>query len=201
MIEVNPTSLPGVLMLEPRILRDSRGYFLEAFVAPRLRPAGIACEFVQDNLSFSAEGVLRGVHFQLGSDGNPGQAKLVRAVTGRILDVAVDLRRGSASFGKCFGTELSASNGRALFIPAGFGHGFYALEPSHVLYKCSDIYRPELERGIAWNDPELAIAWPSRTPLLSPRDASLPGLAELADTDLPADASDAKSCTPEEVVS
>ena len=185
MIELLTTTLPGVLSVVPRVLRDSRGYFLETYVLARFREAGVACEFVQDNLSFSGAGVLRGIHFQLGVDGRPGQAKLVRAISGRVIDVAVDLRRGSRTFGQWLQTELSAANQRALFIPAGFGHAFYALEPSHVLYKCSDVYRPERERGVAWNDPAIAVAWPGSAPMLSARDAALPRLAELGDADLP----------------
>jgi len=185
MISLLTTTLPGVLSVEPRVLRDSRGYFLETYVLPRFREAGVTCEFVQDNLSFSEAGVLRGIHFQLGVDGNPGQAKLVRAISGRVIDFAVDLRRGSSTFGQWLQTELSAANQRALFIPAGFGHAFYALDPSHVLYKCSDVYRPERERGVVWNDPMLAITWPGSSPIVSVRDASLPRLAELGDADLP----------------
>jgi dTDP-4-dehydrorhamnose 3,5-epimerase len=185
MIELCTTTLPGVLSVRPRVLRDSRGYFYESYVLPRFREAGITCELVQDNISFSEAGVLRGIHFQLGVDGNPGQAKLVRAVSGKVIDYAVDLRRGSRTFGQWLQTELSAANHHALFIPAGFGHAFFALEPSHVLYKCSDVYRPERERGVVWNDPTLAISWPGSSPVISGRDASLPRLAELGDADLP----------------
>ena len=185
MIDLLPAGLPGVLIVAPHVLRDSRGFFLETYVLPLFRQAGVASEFVQDNLSFSVAGVLRGIHFQLGVDGRPGQAKLVRAITGSVVDVAVDLRRGSPTFGQSVQTELSASNQRALFIPPGFGHGFYALEPSHVFYKCSDIYRPERERGVVWNDPTLAIRWPLAEPVLSGRDAALPRLSALSAADLP----------------
>lgn len=185
MIELLETALPGVFVVEPRVRRDQRGFFLETYVRPRFQEAGIDCEFVQDNLSFSTANVLRGIHFQLGWRGQPGQAKLVRAITGRIVDVAVDLRQGSPTFGQWVQAELSADNQRAIFIPAGFGHAFYALEPSHVFYKCSDLYRPELERGVVWNDPSLSIAWPGQSPQVSARDAALPRLAALSEADLP----------------
>jgi dTDP-4-dehydrorhamnose 3,5-epimerase len=199
MIELLHTALPGVFVVVPRVLRDRRGFFLETYVRPRFQEAGIACDFVQDNLSYSTAGVLRGIHFQLGWQGQPGQAKLVRAITGRIVDVAVDLRRGSPTFGQWVQTELSADNQRALFIPAGFGHAFYALEPSHVFYKCSDVYRPEQERGVVWNDPSLSIAWPGQSPQVSARDAALPRLAELSEADLPPSREHGESRHKEEV--
>jgi dTDP-4-dehydrorhamnose 3,5-epimerase len=180
-MRVTPTALPEVLIIEPRVLADERGFFLEIHARHRLAEAGIDVEFVQDNLSHSRAGVLRGLHYQLGV----GQAKLITLASGRILDVAVDIRRGSPTFGRWEAVELDARAHWMVYIPAGFAHGFFSLEESDIIYKCSDRYRPELERGIAWDDPTLAIDWPSRAPLLSPRDAQLPRLAAVGAEDLP----------------
>jgi dTDP-4-dehydrorhamnose 3,5-epimerase len=179
------TDLPGVWILEPRVFEDARGHFFEAFNARTLAALGLERRFVQDNESFSHRGVLRGLHYQLGRP----QAKLVRAVRGEVFDVAVDVRRGSPTFGRWTGAVLSEDNRRQVFIPEGFAHGFYVLSPTAVvLYKCSDFYAPEEERGIAWNDPKIAIAWPippGAPPSLSARDAAFPTLAEARPEDLP----------------
>lgn len=172
-MRVIATELPGVRVIEPRIFDDERGFFLEVHARHKFVEAGIDVDFVQDNHSHSRAGVLRGLHYQLGV----GQAKLIKLMTGRVLDVAVDIRRGSPTFRRWVAVELDARAHRMIFIPAGFAHGFYTLEEADVIYKCTDRYRPELERGVAWDDPELAIEWPARDPLLSPKDAALPRLS------------------------
>lgn len=174
-MKATPTELPEVLMLEPRVHSDERGHFFESWNASRFAEiTGVGVSFVQDNHSSSAAGVLRGIHYQVVRP----QGKLVRVVLGRIFDVAVDLRRSSARFGKWVGTELSAENKRQLWIPPGFGHAFLALsDPAEVVYKTTEYWLPEFDRCIAWNDPKLAICWPlSGVPILSERDASAPGL-------------------------
>ncbi len=179
------TTLPGVCILEPRVFEDARGHFFESYRADTLASLGIPCPFVQDNQSFSRRGVLRGLHYQIGRP----QGKLVRVLQGEIFDVAVDIRRGSPTFGKWAGETLSAANRRQMFVPAGFAHGFLALsETAEILYKCSDLYAPSEERGIAWNDPGIAIAWPLRgaTPQINEKDARLPTLERAPEKDLPA---------------
>lgn len=164
---VRETQLPGVLVIEPRVFEDARGWFMETYHGPRLAEAGIDLPFVQDNHSFSREGVLRGLHYQIKCP----QGKLVRVVRGAIFDVAVDLRRNSATFRKWFGTTLSAEDRQQVYIPPGFAHGFLALSDAEVTYKCTDIYRPECERTLVWNDPDVGIAWPlDQAPLLSEKD-------------------------------
>jgi dTDP-4-dehydrorhamnose 3,5-epimerase len=180
-VTVIETALQGVRIVEPRVFRDERGAFAESWRADRYREAGLETRFVQDNVSFSRAGVLRGLHYQHPSD----QAKLVTALTGRILDIAVDVRRGSPTFGRWVGVELSGDSLRQLFIPEGFAHGFFALEDALVSYKCSRVYTPEHERSIRWDDPELAIEWPAEAPFLSPKDAAAPLLAELEPGSLP----------------
>jgi dTDP-4-dehydrorhamnose 3,5-epimerase len=151
-----PTSLNGVFILEPRVFRDDRGFFLESYNRRLMQEAGIRNEFVQDNHSYSSRNVLRGLHYQLK---NP-QGKLVRVAAGEILDVAVDLRRSSASFGNWEAVRLSGENFRMLWIPVGFAHGFRVLsDTAHVLYKATNFYTPEHERTLAWNDPQLQINW------------------------------------------
>jgi dTDP-4-dehydrorhamnose 3,5-epimerase len=173
-----PTELPGVLLIEPAVFRDARGFFLESYHAARFAEAGIEAPFVQDNHSFSVRGTLRGLHGQLRFP----QGKLVRCTEGSVFDVAVDVRRGSPSFGRWAGFELSAENFRQLWIPPGFLHGFCALsERAQVQYKCTELYRPEDEVGVVWNDPELAIHWPVEAPLLSDKDRALPRLASVVD--------------------
>jgi dTDP-4-dehydrorhamnose 3,5-epimerase len=166
-MKVIPTDLPGVLIVEPRVFADDRGHFFESYQAERYAAAGLPARFVQDNHSHSIVGTVRGLHYQL----RHPQAKLVRVIRGSILDVAIDIRRGSPTFGRWFATELSAANRRQLFIPAGFAHGFCVpAEPSDVEYKCSDYYAADDQCGIIWNDPTLAIPWPVAEALLSEKD-------------------------------
>ncbi len=174
---VTPTeALPDVLILEPRVFRDDRGFFVETYHAPRYRAAGIDAAFVQDNHSRSERGTLRGLHWQTAP--HP-QAKLVRVLAGEVLDVAVDIRAGSPTFGRWASVILSADNFRQLFIPVGFAHGFLVLsDRAEIEYKCSDVYDPASERGLMWNDPDLAIAWPTTAPILSPRDQGHPPFAD-----------------------
>ncbi|MFG0723402.1 dTDP-4-dehydrorhamnose 3,5-epimerase [Pseudomonas sp. GLN_6] len=163
------TELPGVLILEPKVFGDERGFFFESFNARAFAEAtGLPCEFVQDNHSRSQRGVLRGLHYQV----QQAQGKLVRVTAGEVYDVAVDLRRSSPTFGKWVGTLLSAENKRQLWVPAGFAHGFLVLsEFAEFLYKTTDYYAPEHERCIRWDDPSLAIDWPlDGAPQLSAKD-------------------------------
>jgi dTDP-4-dehydrorhamnose 3,5-epimerase len=170
------TDLPGVLLVDPDLFRDPRGYFLETFHERKYRESGIAHSFVQDNQSRSTRGTLRGLHAQL----RKPQGKLVRALQGEIFDVAVDIRPGSPTFGKWTGAKLSADDFRQMFIPPGFAHGFCVLsDVAEVAYKCTDFYDRSDEIGLRWNDPAVGIAWPIRDPLLSDKDAALPTLAEL----------------------
>jgi dTDP-4-dehydrorhamnose 3,5-epimerase len=165
-----PGRLPGIYVVEPRIFEDDRGSFQELFHRGRFADAGIEVNFVQDNLSRSRRGVLRGLHYQV----QQPQAKFVRVLRGEVFDVAVDLRRSSPTFGQWEGFRLSESNQQAVFIPAGFAHGFSVLTDSaEVLYKCSDLYAPEHERTLLWNDPDVGVEWPLEgEPLLSPKDAA-----------------------------
>jgi dTDP-4-dehydrorhamnose 3,5-epimerase len=180
-----PTELPGVLVLEPQVFRDERGFFLESYRADECAQHDIPA-FVQDNHSRSVGGTLRGLHLQR----RRMQGKLVRAVEGEIFDVAVDVRRGSPTFGKWVGVTLSADNYRQCYIPPGFAHGFCVLtSTAEVEYKCTDYYDPASEIGIAWNDPSLAIRWPVETPILSPRDSRHPTMAAQMDQ-LPAFSTD-----------
>ena len=166
-MRVVPTELPGVLVIEPAVHRDARGFFLESYNERRYREAGIADRFVQDNHSRSGRGALRGLHAQVR---NP-QGKLVRVIEGEIFDVAVDVRRGSPTFGQWMGVTLSAENFRQCYLPPGFAHGFAVVSAvAQVEYKCTDIYDPKGELGIAWNDPAIGIDWPVAGPLLSERD-------------------------------
>lgn len=172
-----PTALPGVILVEPDVFRDDRGFFLETYHRERYRAGGIAEDFVQDNHSKSRAGTLRGLHAQRGEN---AQGKLVRAVEGEIFDVAVDIRRGSPTFGKWVGEILSAENFRQLYVPAGFLHGFCVLsETAQIEYKCTHFYSRGNELSVLWNDPDLAIAWPLAEPLLSAKDAAAPRLREL----------------------
>jgi dTDP-4-dehydrorhamnose 3,5-epimerase len=173
---IEPTSLPGVYTFTPQVYRDPRGFIFESYNQGIWRTAGVDTTFVQDNHSKSARGTLRGLHFQLAP---AAQVKLVRVVRGAVWDVAVDIRVGSPTFGQWLGIELSADNFCQLYIPEGFAHGFCVLsDEAEVLYKTSLFYSPAHERGIAWNDPDLGIAWPVETPLLSNRDAHAPSLAD-----------------------
>jgi dTDP-4-dehydrorhamnose 3,5-epimerase len=171
------TSLPGVILIEPKVFGDDRGFFMETYHLERFRAAGIAAEFVQDNHSRSARGVLRGLHYQ---EPQP-QGKLVRCTRGALFDVAVDIRSGSPTFAKWFGVELSESNHRMLWIPPGFAHGFCALEEgSDLVYKCTALYCGANDRAILWNDPDIAIAWPVDSPRLSEKDAAAAALRTAA---------------------
>lgn len=168
-MNVIETTLPEVKILEPRVFGDERGFFLESWNAQTFAGLGLDLDFVQDNHSRSAKGVLRGIHYQV----EKPQGKLVRVTAGAVFDVAVDLRRSSPNFGKWVGVELSAKNHRMLWVPAGFGHGFLTLEDgTDFMYKCTDLYAPALERCVAWNDPEVGIDWPlgDITPALSAKD-------------------------------
>jgi dTDP-4-dehydrorhamnose 3,5-epimerase len=163
-----PGRLDGVVLIEPKIFEDDRGSFQELFHRGRFAEAGLNLDFVQDNISHSRRGVLRGLHYQI----DQPQAKLVRVLHGEIFDVAVDLRKTSPTFGQWEGYRLSAANGHSLLIPVGFAHGFYVLsETADVLYKCSSLYAPGSERTLLWNDPQLKIDWPlAGTPILSAKD-------------------------------
>ena len=175
-MNVAPTDLPGVIVLEPRVFEDRRGFFFESYHAERYARAGLPERFVQDNHSRSIPGTLRGLHYQL----RHPQGKLVRVIVGSVFDVAVDIRRGSPSFGRWVGVELSAANKRQLYIPPGFAHGYCVpRQESELEYKCTDYYAPEDERGLAWNDPTIAIAWPlTAPPLISDKDKALPRLTD-----------------------
>jgi dTDP-4-dehydrorhamnose 3,5-epimerase len=174
-----PTSLDGVLLLEPAVHGDDRGFFVETFRANVWGELGIDVEFVQDNHSRSRRGTLRGMHFQT----DPGQAKLVRCARGQILDVVVDLRRDSDTFGRWDGHELDDANLRQLWVPVGFAHGFCVLsEEADVVYKCSSYYDPATEAGIAYDDPDVGIAWPNLELLVSERDRAAPRLADITES-------------------
>ncbi|GFN32786.1 dTDP-4-dehydrorhamnose 3,5-epimerase [Paenibacillus xylaniclasticus] len=176
-MKVTETRLPGVKLIEPAVFGDHRGFFTESYNEQRLAEFGITHRFVQDNHSLSVEaGVLRGLHYQL----NPkAQTKLVRVTAGAIYDVVVDIRRGSPTFGQWQGFILSAENKRQLLVPQGFAHGFCTLVANcEVQYKVDEYYSPENDRGIAWNDPALAIDWPTNSPILSDKDGKHPVLAD-----------------------
>jgi len=173
-----PTKLDGVVLVEPDVFGDERGFLLETYRDPSWRELGIDVEFVQDNHSRSRAGILRGLHFQT----SPGQAKLVRCGRGRIWDVAVDLRRDSPTYRGWEGYELDDSRHRQLFVPVGFAHGFCVLsDVADVAYKLSSLYDPATERGISWDDPDVGVEWPISEPLLSDRDRIAPRLADVAD--------------------
>jgi dTDP-4-dehydrorhamnose 3,5-epimerase len=166
-VKTIPTELPGVLIIEPRVFSDARGFFFESYHAERFAQAGLPDDFVQDNHSCSVRDTIRGLHYQL----RRPQAKLVRVIRGAAFDVAVDVRRGSPTFGRWVGVELSGENRRQMFIPIGFAHGFCVTsEVAEVEYKCTDFYVPDDQRGVQWNDPTIGITWPAREPILSERD-------------------------------
>jgi len=175
-MQVVKTSIPDVLIFEPKVFGDERGFFLESFNERVMRKAGLNYSFVQDNHSRSTRNVLRGLHYQI----RQPQGKLVRVVVGRVFDVAVDLRRKSATFGKWVGMELNAENKKMFWIPPGFAHGFQVLsESADFLYKATDYYAPEHERSILWNDPVIGIEWPlNGEPLLSVKDRAAVPLAQ-----------------------
>ena len=171
------TRIDGLVLLEPEVHGDERGFLVETFSAAAWRELGVDADFVQDNHSRSRAGILRGLHFQT----TPGQAKLVRCLRGRIWDVGVDLRRGSPTYGEWEGYELDDELHRQLYVPVGFAHGFCVLsEVADVHYKLSSLYDPATEAGIAWDDPDVAVDWPLYDPQLSQRDATAPRLAEVA---------------------
>lgn len=178
-----PTRLPEVLIIEPRVFGDERGYFFESWAAARYEAAGIAGPFVQDNISRSRRGILRGLHLQ-----NPhAQGKLVSAVAGEVFDVAVDVRAGSPRFGQWVGVVLSDANRRQLWVPPGFAHGFCVTSDEAIFhYKCTDSYHPECEQSVRWDDPAIGIAWPVDAPTLNDKDRNAPRLAEIARDRLPA---------------
>lgn len=180
-MQVRATRFPEVKRIEPRHFGDARGQLLELWSRPRYAAHGIPTDFVQANHSINRAGAVRGLHFRVGV----GQEKLVWVVRGRILDVVLDIRRGSPTFGTWTSVELSADNHHQLYIPAGFAHGFVALEDAEVQYLLSDCYRPELERGVSWRDPSLALPWPGTGAVLSDRDAALPRLADVSESDFP----------------
>lgn len=182
-MKVTPTALPDVLLVEPTVFGDARGFFFESYSARRYAEAGIAATFVQDNVSLSQRGVLRGLHFQ-----HPyGQGKLVGALTGEVFDVAVDVRRGSPTFGRWVGECLSAENKRQLYVPPGFAHGFLVMsDEALVAYKCTELYHPEAERSIRWDDPRIAIEWPIDGPVVSTKDVGAPTLDAMPEEFLPA---------------
>ena len=169
-MKFTPTTIPDIILIEPKVFGDQRGFFMETYQEQKFAEAGIAVTFVQDNHSGSGQGILRGLHYQI----HQTQGKLVRVVAGEIFDVAVDLRRSSPTFGQWVGDYLSADNKRQLWIPVGFAHGFYVLsEWAEVLYKATDYYAPEWERTINWGDPAIGIEWPlldGREPILSTKD-------------------------------
>lgn len=165
------TQIPDVILIEPKVFSDERGFFLESYQKNRFAEAGIALDFVQDNHSKSQQGTLRGLHYQI----QQAQGKLVRVVSGEIFDVAVDIRKNSPTFGKWVGDYLSAENRRMLWVPPGFAHGFYVTSAeAEVLYKATDYYAPQWERSIVWNDPTIGVKWPigNAEPILSPKDAA-----------------------------
>jgi len=172
-VKFHATPLSGVVLVEPRVFEDARGFFMETYHAPRFAAAGIGQEFVQDNHTRSVKSTLRGLHFQV----TRPQGKLVRVVAGEVFDVAVDLRRGSPTFARWHGLVLSAENRLQIYIPPGFGHGFCVLsDTADVLYKCTEVYDPGGDRSIRWDDPRIGIDWPVRDPLLSAKDAAAPTL-------------------------
>lgn len=178
-----PTELDGVLILEPDVFEDRRGFFMETFHQQKYQQIGIKWQFVQDNLSFSIKDTIRGLHYQKKFP----QAKLVQVITGEIFDVAVDIRPGASTYGKWTGVYLSDKNRRQMMVPAGFAHGFCVCSrTAHVWYKCSDFYKPDDEGGINWQDPGIGIDWPVKNPIISEKDKRFPFLRDLAPEDLPA---------------
>lgn len=174
----SPT-LPEVIIVEPELFQDDRGYFLEMYHGKKFQEAGIKGNFVQDNRSRSRRGTIRGLHYQIGRP----QGKLIWALSGEVFDVAVDIRKGSSTFGEWFGMTLTGESKNGLYIPPNFAHGFCVLsEEAEFLYKCSDFYSPKDERCIRWNDPDLAIHWPVENPVISEKDANAP---LLKDAELP----------------
>jgi dTDP-4-dehydrorhamnose 3,5-epimerase len=180
-VNVLPTELPGVLVIEPRVFAEARGWFTETWNGPRYAGHGLPSAFVQDNVSFSIPHVLRGLHYQLPN----GQGKLVSVLEGEVYDVAVDIRPDSPTFGRWVGVTLSSENHRQLWVPVGFAHGFYVRKPALVTYKVDATYDPRSERGVLWSDEDLGIDWPGREPVLSEKDARAPRLKDIPHDLLP----------------
>jgi len=181
-MQITQTNLNGVLIIEPRIFSDGRGFFFESYHRERYRQYGIRNDFVQDNLSYSMKDTLRGLHYQ-----NPhSQAKLVQVLSGEVFDVALDIRSGSPTFGQWTGIILSSENKKQFYIPIGFAHGFCVLSDTAIFsYKCDDFYSPDCEGGIFWSDPDLGIDWPVKAPLLSDKDGKYPCLKDIPHERLP----------------
>lgn len=181
-MKVTPMAIEDVLLIEPAVFGDARGFFMETYNESRYAEAGIPARFVQDNMSRSGRGTLRGLHLQ-----HPhGQGKLVWAVTGEVFDVAVDVRVGSPTFGQWVSARLSEENKHQFYVPPGFAHGFCVLSESATFaYKCTDLYHPETEVGVAWDDPAIGIDWPVDAPILSPKDREHRRLAEIPEAELP----------------
>ena len=174
-MEFIQTEIPDVILIKPSVIEDHRGFFMESYHIEKFKIGGIHCTFVQDNHAKSVQNTLRGLHFQV----QYPQAKLLRCLKGKVFDVAVDIRQDSPYFGKWVGKELSEENSYQLYIPEGFAHGYYVIsETAEIAYKCSEIYHPQDEQGIRWNDPEIAINWPSQNPILSEKDKALPMMAD-----------------------
>ena len=174
-MEFIQTKIPNVILIKPKVFEDRRGYFMESYHVEKFKLAGIDSIFVQDNHAKSVKDTLRGLHFQV----NFPQAKLLRCLKGKVFDVAVDLRKDSPYYGQWVGEELSEDNKCQLFIPSGFAHGYYVLsETAEITYKCSEIYHPEDEQGLRWDDPDIAIDWPGTDPILSEKDRQLPPLKD-----------------------
>ena len=181
-MKITKTPLPGVLVIGPSVFPDDRGFFLETFHQEKYADIGLTKPFVQDNHSHSEHGVLRGLHYQL----HRPQAKLVFVVNGEIFDVAVDIRRGSPTFGQWTGVRLSSQNHKQIFVPEGFAHGFIVLsETADVIYKCTDLFTPGDAYGIMWSDPSIAIDWPIDSPILSAKDKQNPNLSDVIPDNLP----------------
>ena len=181
-MEIKNTALPGVIILKPKRFNDNRGFFVETYHKEKYQELGINCNFVQDNLSFSTQGVLRGLHYQV----HHQQAKLVQCLHGHIFDAVVDVRFGSATFGKWVGVEISEANGYQIFIPEGYAHGFCVLSENALFaYKCSNFYRPDDEGGINYADPEIAIFWPKIKFIISEKDKQYPFLNQISRDSLP----------------
>jgi dTDP-4-dehydrorhamnose 3,5-epimerase len=182
MIKTIPTKIADLVIIEPKIFGDNRGFFMETYRESFYKAAGIQTQFIQDNVSYSVKGTLRGMHFQI----KQPQAKLVQVLTGEVFDVAVDLRPNSSTFGKWEGVYLSDTNKRQLYIPEGLAHGFCVVsDTAHFVYKCSDYYLADDEGGMLWSDPDVGIKWPIQNPILSEKDKSYPTLTNIPSTQLP----------------
>jgi dTDP-4-dehydrorhamnose 3,5-epimerase len=178
-MNITKTAIEGLLLINPRVFEDERGYFYETFNAPTLKGLGLELDFLQDNQSFSTKGVLRGLHFQREPH---AQGKLVRVVSGKVLDVAVDLRSGSPTFGQHLTFELSGENKTMLYVPPGFAHGFSTLEDAVFIYKCTDVYNKQSEGGIRYDDADLNIDWGIANPIVSEKDLELPSFKDFCES-------------------